>query len=59
VPPAAIGGSTACSRTLKLACADARQLAVDPRLRLVGAPSGRQCQSLRQPAHRGVVGEPN
>ena len=57
VPPAATGGSTACSRTAEPAGADAGQLAVHPGLRVVEAPAGCQRQPLRQPAHRGLVGE--
>ena len=39
--------------------ADAGQLAVDPRLRVVETPTGGQRQPLRQPAHRRLVGKPN
>ena len=43
----------------ELARAEAGQLPVDPRLRLVEATPRRKRQPLRQPAHRGLVGEPD
>jgi hypothetical protein len=43
----------------ELTRAKSRQLAVDPRLRLVEASTGRQREALRQPSHRGFIREPN
>ena len=43
----------------ELARAKAGQLPINPRLRLIEATSRGKGQPLRQPAHRGVVGEPD
>ncbi len=43
----------------EVAGAQARQLAVDPGLRLIETPADHQRKPLRKPTHGGLVGEPN